>query len=535
MAPQAHGGTTENNEQAIAKRLLPHVITAHVGTSGLYGFPLKGKLIGFPGHLVNRIRDSALITVNGVSITAHKHDFRHFPERDFCVYMLPPSFNSYPNNVPLFQTEASLAGRRTIDGALLVHEGDGYRIAPTPLHCKGATLYTDGQTDYRLSTHLEYEATNVGDGDCGTLALEPGNINGAPLIGFHVAGWGPPDPARLAYGTILSREFLEHVVAQVDAGVVGPTLPVISNYDCLNSVPPTAILRHGQVSPAASASCPRKTTLRKSPIFDDAYEHQTEPALMTNTDPRYPGVDPAAASVPKFGKTTIPFPEADIVAATAALSYELGRIIKHPEHRKLRLWTEDEAINGSQFDEYCHGIDMTTSPGLPYAKMKSSTKGKTHLFSMAEGGFRVADKVLRERLDAREIGILARERIESVWFDVYKDEKRPSEKVAQGKTRLITIPPVDYVITFRKYCGDFVAAFYATHHQSFSAVGMNPESYEWTRMYEYLADVGTTAFDADYSNFDGSSVPRFCLPSVPSWMIFMAAKEHRHARYSSTK
>jgi hypothetical protein len=508
MAPSTQGGTTDNNEQAIAKRILPHVISAHVGTSGIYGFPLKGKLVGFPGHLYNRIRDEVQVVVNGIAINAQKSDFTHFPARDFCVYRLPATFNSYPNNIPLFHTESSIAGRKSIDAALLVHEGLGYRMAPTPVHCKGALLYSDGNVDYRLSTHLEYDATNVGDGDCGTLIIEPDNINGSPLLGFHVAGWGAPDPSRLAYGSIITREFLEQVVSRIDSGVTGPTLPVISNYDCLNNVPPTALLRHGRVHPSESASCPRSTTLRQSSIFDQAYEHETEPAMLTSNDPRYPGVDPAAVSVPKFGKTTLNFPEADVLAATHALAYELNTFMKKPDHRRLRLWTEEEAINGSGEDEYCHGIDMSTSPGLPYAKMRSNVKGKTHLFTMNNGSFHVSDRVLRERLDMREIGFGSRERIESVWFDVYKDEKRPVEKVAQGKTRLITIPPVDYVITFRKYCGDFVAAFYASHRQTFSAVGMNPESYDWTRMYEYLASVGTIAFDADYSNFDGSISPQ---------------------------
>jgi hypothetical protein len=105
-----------------------------------------------------------------------------------------------------------------------------------------------------------------------------------------------------------------------------------------------------------------------------------------------------------------------------------------------------------------------------------------------------------ERIKQAMIG----KRVVSVWTDTLKDEVVSKEKIAAGKTRLFTMPPVDFTIVCRMFFGCFVAAAHERHNDSFCSVGIDPYSPEWTRMYEYLKFVGTRAFDGDYKQFDGT-------------------------------
>jgi len=56
----------------------------------------------------------------------------------------------------------------------------------------------------------------------------------------------------------------------------------------------------------------------------------------------------------------------------------------------------------------------------------------------------------------------------------------------------------------RKYFFAFEQAFYKNHSKFFSAVGINPESYEWTVAYDRLRSYGSDCIAGDFSCFDGT-------------------------------
>jgi hypothetical protein len=51
---------------------------------------------------------------------------------------------------------------------------------------------------------------------------------------------------------------------------------------------------------------------------------------------------------------------------------------------------------------------------------------------------------------------------------------------------------------------DFIAAFYAMHNNSFTAVGINRGSLEWHQHVIYLLENSDLGFDGDYTEFDGT-------------------------------
>ena len=96
-----------------------------------------------------------------------------------------------------------------------------------------------------------------------------------------------------------------------------------------------------------------------------------------------------------------------------------------------------------------------------------------------------------------------------MWIDTLKDERRKLEKISTGKTRVFTIPPVDFTLLCRKYFLAFAVHFYNQRRDSFTAVGITPESSDWDEMWRYLRESSDRGFAGDYSGWDGNLSPMF--------------------------
>lgn len=90
------------------------------------------------------------------------------------------------------------------------------------------------------------------------------------------------------------------------------------------------------------------------------------------------------------------------------------------------------------------------------------------------------------------------------WIDTLKDERRPIEKVAQGKTRVFSAGAMDYILVYRMFFLGFNAHIMTNRISNECAVGINPHSDEWHRLAKYLTLVGDKVTAGDFSNFDGS-------------------------------
>jgi hypothetical protein len=73
-----------------------------------------------------------------------------------------------------------------------------------------------------------------------------------------------------------------------------------------------------------------------------------------------------------------------------------------------------------------------------------------------------------------------------LYKDTLKDEKRPIEKVLEGKTRLFSGSPFLMLLMFRMYFGSFMDMFCDANIKIGSAVGVNPFSSEWGIMKKCL-------------------------------------------------
>lgn len=172
----------------------------------------------------------------------------------------------------------------------------------------------------------------------------------------------------------------------------------------------------------------------------------------------------------------------------------------------LRELSYEEAIRGVEGEDYLPSMNRQTSPGYPYV-LDRKGKGKTQW--LGHDGDLLVDNVqlktdVENLLSKASSGI--REPI--VFTALFKDERRPIEKVNIGKTRIFAGGPMHFTIAIRMFFLGFCAAFMKQRIRNGSLVGSDVHSYDWTRFVKYLnevADIKSQNFLAgDHSNFDGS-------------------------------
>jgi len=98
------------------------------------------------------------------------------------------------------------------------------------------------------------------------------------------------------------------------------------------------------------------------------------------------------------------------------------------------------------------------------------------------------------------------EEYESIWSASLKSELRKIQKIENGETRVFTIPPLDYTLAARALCLHWAQAMYGgcRSHRGYSTVGVDPDSGDWTNLYDKHTSFSPYVIPADHSDFDGT-------------------------------
>jgi hypothetical protein len=102
------------------------------------------------------------------------------------------------------------------------------------------------------------------------------------------------------------------------------------------------------------------------------------------------------------------------------------------------------------------------------------------------------------------------------WISTLKDELLKPGKLA----RVFEVPPMAFTIATRCYFGSWIEMMHGNCLNSFSCVGINPESDQWTRLFYKLSEMSIYGIDADVSGWDKSLQPYvldIALKSVNRW------------------
>lgn len=349
----------------------------------------------------------------------------------------------------------------------------------------------------RLRQHYQY-VMHTTNGDCGSFLVLMSNYLPKKIIGMHVAG----DAVGRGYAVPINVDDINKALENcpLEAQIKIDLTPIEQVASDFSETP------EGDFTPALKAqfivASPTNTALRKSPIYGLVLPPVSAPAKLSRRVKLDDGtiIDPVLKGLKKTGK--IP-PYMDPVLIKDACNDVLNMIQTNDQTRK-RVLTNLEALTGVEDDEYSNPLNRSSSPGFPWIRDRQG-KGKMKWTSDPEGEYKMHEE-LEKAIEERESMALKNERYPTVWIDTLKDERRPLEKVAIGKTRVFAAGPMDFVVAFRKYFLGFCAHMADNRIDNEVAVGINVYSYDWMRLAKHLQKNGDRVVAGDFGNFDGTLI-----------------------------
>lgn len=270
----------------------------------------------------------------------------------------------------------------------------------------------------------------------------------------------------------------------------------------------------------------RKTNIRPSCLHGELGEVTTAPAVFSlrqsgvSQEAKEAGVSPYDAGLLKFSKPVLALPHAALQMAVLTVMSVLKKMPPVPGIEK-KILTEDEMINGTECG-YIPAMDLDTSPGLPWKNYKPAlAKGKRFMFDvkweanekryaklrdeLVLKGVHVGEQ-FRNNLEMMEKRLLESKEVVIVIYENLKDERRKLKHIANAKTRVFDVSPMEFNMLLRKYFGAFNAAMQKKCTEMPVAVGIDFNGPDAMELYDRLTRLGTDCIAGDFESWDG------CLP-----------------------
>jgi len=389
---------------------------------------------------------------------------------------------------------------------------------------KAITIYypEDGY-DYPSESYTqrdcyEYNApTQVGD--CGSLVGLYNHRMERKIIGMHVAG----SNEQYGFACPLTQEALNGACDRMAARDL-KNISAQFYYEMPQIVDPLveAGVPEGLFCPLGRANAKvgqaTKSSIIPSCIQGKLTEPFMRPAILKPTiiDGRLH--DPLLNGLKKCGVETAVLSNEEVQSAAQDVAQVvLGQFNSMLDKAKYqRILTYEEAVRGTQDDDFMCAINRTTSPGFPYTLINKGSVGKTKWMGKNEqfDFDSMAAKQLRADVDEL-IDDCSNGKISNVFFiDTLKDERRENAKVDVGKTRVFSAGPQHFVVAFRKYFLPFAAWLMHNRIDNEIGVGTNVYSLDWERIAKRMRSKGKCVIAGDFGNFDGSLVAQIL------WSIF---------------
>ncbi len=335
-------------------------------------------------------------------------------------------------------------------------------------------------------------------GDCGQLLhCNSAVIREGRIVGMHISTNGE----NTNYSQVVTKEDIERAVQEFpgSAQCVGSfahltatdKATVQSGFICTGEMKPL---------PQASGSCIVPSTLHgliQTPTCKPAFLKPFTNSEGKLIDPLVKGVSKAGVTCGIMDRSTL-----NVAVADVKLRIQENHVAEPPH---IRVLTYEEAVRGIEGNELFQPINRSTSPGYPWCMDRKGKPGKTKWLGSDEYDF-TSPAALEMRAAVEDLVEACRtdQPRDIIWIDTLKDERRPIEKVDEGKTRVFSNGPMHYNIAFRQY---FMAGLaHIRHNRIYNGigVGINVWSNEWNFLANYLTANSKTMIDGDFSNYDGT-------------------------------
>lgn len=413
------------------------------------------------------------------------------------IFELPPTVQQFKNLRQFISPQAShnyVTSRGLLVEDQFVRDVNITKSTKIPYMASG----TDGTSKVLMQDTYTYGYH--GEGVCGSVLLCPDLQY--PIIAIHVAGscegkgFGISEPL---VGESFGYEPSERrpVVDVAEMHLLPVELATID----IDSV----IYPKGVVPTSLSIHQSSETQFVPS-LIHGTVEVRTEPAPLHVKDSRLPpNSDPMTIGCRKHGMISEIFPSQEIKAISK--HYEATILDIKPVKLIDGPLSLQDAVCGNANVPEINALEWSSSEGFPLSKQRpTGVTGKKWLFDLEETPQGLILKGMNEELsrlysvqmEMRRRGI----RPQTIFVDCLKDCLLPLEKCRKsGGTRVFSTAPVQYVIAFRQYFGDYMAAFRRARFDAEHGIGMSVNSREWTVLAILLQQNGKHIIAGDYSHY----------------------------------
>lgn len=403
-------------------------------------------------------------------------------------------------------------------------------------------------TDYAFDEGKRYKsfrlryAVPTQPGDCGSpLITNDPRFKSPTILGFHTSAAASQFKHMLRFqycaGVLVTRQFIESTLHQIELQSI--------DYDEEDAMLYSEEMELGEFVPECNISGfnsygkvvqPRVATTSKiipSPLFQSLWPLTTGIARLRPFTVNGETINPAEKARMKYSHDEKFVPRElldDIFPYVARLVLKCSKV----QPWLPRLFTLEEAIDGIDGVDFCKAVSRKTSAGYPFnlhrrGAGKKYWLGDTEKLDPCAPGFGELRNKVQLIIDKAKKGV----RLTHVYMDCLKDERRPLEKIEAGKTRQFMACPMDYLVAFKMYFGDFLRYVCDNRINNSICVGIDPGT-EWGELADYLSSIPEAVYTAgDYSSFDGrirQKVLALCLEIVEQYYT-NSTQEDRQVRY----
>jgi hypothetical protein len=354
--------------------------------------------------------------------------------------------------------------------------------------------YFDGPKEITIRDRYEYTSLETTKGDCGSILVAIGTHLPKKILGIHVAGnvgLGVASPLAVKdiIRTMHAFPIQAHISLDLDAYLEKQAV-----FDEIKK-PDGNFVTVG-VSKVRVAS-PTKTALRPSKCHGAIIEPLTAPSALKPIFVEGKLVDPMYNGLKKAGQ--IP-PSLNDEYLDAAINDMTRIVCSNIRESDCRVLTDLEAVTGVEGDDCLPPIKRSSSAGYPWIAERKGIGKTKWLGSDSYTLSPDVEFVMHERERMAKQG----KRYPTFWIDTLKDERRPLDKVAIGKTRVFSAGPMDFTLSFRKYFLGFAAHCTRNRIDNEISVGTNVYSQDWSKTAKKCTVKGDKVIAGDFSNFDGT-------------------------------
>ena len=395
--------------------------------------------------------------------------------------------------------------------------------------------------------HLPPDGTT--DGMCGTPIVA--QVNGYNVIvGFHCGA--KSNVSRECFATTIWREMIEDRFLEWMSK--GPVMTISSKSQSLNPIPP----RLSVTSRVTSHHCMRYVATPGLEILCavEGYDARQNQSLVEHTREYWTGgknlidtlipyqsyeagkerygppvfkhvsvdqgdgtinwLHPHKYFVEAVGEIKIPLPMEDMdTVINVTFNYIMVRLDKLNGTRiKIKPWSLDQAINGIVGNPYARGMNMSTSAGFFFGKVKRNLVNQVNVDGVLK--YVVNEQVVERTNEI--LNCLSRgESVGTVITCALKDEIRSRSKIESAKTRVFCVGDMSMLILNRMFFGPLFTLMQEFSEAFGCAIGINTHT-DSDRLARRLSEFSSLFMAGDYSEYDTRMSPGITL--IASTVIY---------------